>query len=93
MNNVQGLLVSELRNIVKAIEDGSCEMTDIEMLDLFETIAKVWMNKEECCKYLNMSRATFDRKVRNGEIPEGRKKVGYSELLWLRKDIVEVAKQ
>lgn len=91
MNTIQMLLVSELKHIIKSIENGSCSMTDVEMLDLFENIANVWMNKEECCKYLNMSRATFDRKIKSGDIPQGIKKLGYNELVWSRKDIIQLA--
>ena len=89
--DIRKILADELRRIAGMIDSGSCEMTDEEMMDVFDSVASVWMNKEQCCRYLNMSRATFDRKVKAGEIPEGRKKIGYNELVWYRKDIIKLA--
>lgn len=38
-------------------------------------------------KYLNVSRATFDRYVSEGKIPPGKKEQGFKELFWVKKDL------
>jgi predicted DNA-binding transcriptional regulator AlpA len=45
------------------------------------------LNKVGACKFLNMSRATFDRKVKAGELPKGKKIKGWKELCWSRKEL------
>lgn len=38
------------------------------------------LSKYQACKYLKVSRATFDNYVRAGKIPKGRKQIGFKEL-------------
>lgn len=46
-----------------------------------------WLSKEEACRYLNLSRSTFDTYIRNGWIPKGEKRLGFKELSWLESDL------
>lgn len=43
------------------------------------------LSKYQACKYLNVSRATFDNYVRDKKIPKGRKQQGFKELFWYKK--------
>lgn len=45
------------------------------------------LSKEEACRYLNMSRSTFDTYIRNGWIPAGQKRLGFKELSWTKSDL------
>ena len=45
------------------------------------------LSKYQACKYLNISRATFDNYVRAGKIPKGRKQQGFKELFFYKKDL------
>lgn len=45
------------------------------------------LSKYQACKYLNVSRATFDNYVRDKKIPKGRKQQGFKELFWYKKDL------
>ena len=45
------------------------------------------MSKYQACKYLNISRATFDNYVREGSIPRGKKEAGFKELFYTKKDL------
>ena len=45
------------------------------------------MSKSDACQYLEMSRTTFDYKVKQGLIPMGRKRKGFNELTWYRHDL------
>lgn len=48
------------------------------------------LSKYQACKYLNISRATFDNLIRDGKIPKGRKQQGFKELFWIKKDLDKV---
>lgn len=41
------------------------------------------------CKYLNVSRATFDNYVRSGKLPRGEHEAGFKELSWNKKTLDE----
>lgn len=45
------------------------------------------ISKYSACKYLNVSRATFDNYVREGKIPKGKHEAGFKELRWYKKDL------
>lgn len=47
------------------------------------------MSKYSACKYLNVSRATFDNYVRLGKLPRGIHKAGFEELFYRKKDLDE----
>lgn len=47
-------------------------------------------SKYQACKYLNISRATFDNWVREGKIPEGKKEQGFKEKFWIKEDLDKV---
>lgn len=51
------------------------------------------MNKYQACLYLNMSRSSFDNKVREGKIPRGKKIAGQKELWWYKKDLIKLKKK
>ena len=65
-------------------------ITDKEVDQIIETIAEInddKLSKDAACRYLNMSRSTFDRRVADGTIPQGKKKAGWKELYWSRRDL------
>lgn len=67
-------------------------MSDEEMnkaLDMLRKYAnpEEKLSKEQACRKLGISRATFDNKVRAGKIPTGRKQRGFKELFWTNKDL------
>ena len=45
------------------------------------------ISKAEACGYVKVSRATFDRLVKEGRLPKGRKRKGWTELVWYEKDL------
>jgi predicted DNA-binding transcriptional regulator AlpA len=65
-------------------------LTEEELKALLEGIAFYGddrLNKVEAYRFLNMSRATFDRKVKLGELPRGRKIAGWKEQMWSRSEL------
>ena len=74
------VIKSILQNIIDQIDSGNCNMTDEEMsktLDMLRQYAnpEEKLSKDQVCSKLNVSRATFDNKVRSGKLPKGRNNV------------------
>lgn len=47
------------------------------------------MSKYAACRYLNVSRATFDNYVRADKLPKGNHEIGFKELSYSKKDLDE----
>ena len=87
MLDLHKLLVKELRKAADKIEAGTCEMSTDEAMHLIEAMAHIPLSKEEACKFLNVSRPTFDLHVSLGNIPKGRKRTGFKELVWYKDEL------
>lgn len=87
-----------LRSIADKIDDGSISSNPEETMQVMETI-KGFVDKEqrlskyEACRYLNISRATFDNYVREGKLPKGQKQAGFKELSWSYKNLNDAIKR
>ena len=80
-----GLIRSLLQNCIDRIDAGSSNISADEEIEIIELLKRYTdkdrnLSKYQACKYLNMSRATFDN-VREGKIPKGKKEAGFKELL------------
>lgn len=83
-----------LYKIIEDIDAGNSNISDDQYDSIIEQInflsnSNIKYSKYQACKFLNISRATFDNKVREGLIPPGRKQQGFKELFWLKKDLEE----
>lgn len=92
MNALLIALRSALVGIIKRIDNGDCDLSDIDTDELVTTIKRcterdVRMSKYQACEYLKISRATFDNYVSYGWIPKGTHQQGFKELHWLKKDL------
>ena len=81
-----------LEKIITDLDSGNSNITEEEALKLTKVLQSytdktVKMSKYQACKYLNVSRATFDNYVREGSIPRGKKEAGFKELFWTLKDL------
>lgn len=91
-----------LRNLLQQIiDDIDCDNSNIyneeDMFKIIEALKEytrkdIMLSKYQAYTFLNMSRATFDNKVRAGEIPDGIKVPGFKELMWNKKDLVKLIK-
>lgn len=92
----ENMLKQALLNIVDALDAGTSTYPDeeeaMELIDSINRITntKTKLSKYQACKYLNVSRATFDNWVRDGKIPKGKKEQGFTELFWLKEDLIKV---
>lgn len=86
------LIKSVLQQMIDNIDAGNSNASEDELTELLEVINRVTntksrLSKYQACKYLNVSRATFDNYVRDGKLPKGKKQQGFKELSWELKDL------
>ena len=92
----ENMLKQALLNIVDALDAGTSTYPDeeeaMELIDSINRITntKTKLSKYQACKFLHISRATFDNWVRDGRIPKGKKEQGFTELFWLKEDLIKV---
>lgn len=84
-----------LEQIIDDIDCGNSNATDEQIDIILNMINKATntqnkLSKYQACKYLNISRATFDNWVRDGKIPEGRKEQGFKEKFWIKEDLDKI---
>ena len=82
-----GLIRSLLQNCIDRIDAGNSNLNAEEEIKVIELLKKYTdkdrkLSKYQACAYLNMSRATFDKYIREGKIPKGKKEAGFKEIFW-----------
>lgn len=86
------IVKDSLQQIINNIDVGNSNLNDeqcegvLEMINIM-TVPENKYSKYQACKYLRISRATFDNWVRSGKLPKGRKQQGFKELYWLKRDL------
>lgn len=80
-------LKKHLLEIVDNIDNGNTDYSEDELNDILDVTKRLLDNrtrlsKYQACKYLGISRATFDNYVRAGRLPRGEKTAGFKELSW-----------
>ena len=86
------LIKSLLQNCIDRIDSGNSNLSAEEEIEIIELLKK-YTNKDrkfskyQACKYLNISRATFDKYIRDGKIPKGKKEAGFKELSWKESEL------
>ena len=79
------LIRSLLQNCIDRIDAGNSNLNATEEIEVIELLKKYTdkdrkLSKYQACTYLNMSRATFDKYIREGKIPKGKKEAGFKEI-------------
>ena len=74
------------------IDAGNTNLSESEMNEVIDTLRKYnqqdnMISKYQAYTYLNISRATFDRLVKDGKLPKGKKVAGFKELMWSERAI------
>ena len=80
-------IARELRNLANKFDANTTEISETQAMDIMSMLTHEVMSKEQACNYLNLSRSRFDDLVREKKIPEGRKRVGFKELVWWRDEL------
>lgn len=86
------LVKKVLLELVDRIDKGNSNLTEEECTQALEVLSKFTtkdegMSKYSACRYLNISRATFDNLVKEGKIPTGKHVIGFKEKRWYAKDL------
>ena len=94
---MMNIIKSLLQNCIDRIDSGNSNLSADEEIEIIQLLKKYTdkdkkLSKYQACKYLNMSRATFDKYVREGKIPKGKKEAGFKELFYLESDLREFVK-
>lgn len=92
-------MINSLRSglccIISEIDKGNSELSRDDEEFIVRLVRKIVrtdqpMSKYQAYNYLNVSRATFDRLVREGKIVQGRKLVGFKEKVWYKRDLLRI---
>lgn len=83
-------VVTYLRDVADKIEQGKCNLTDEQAMEIMSIIANETLSKAQACTFLNLSRSRFDTLIREGKIPKGKKVKGFTELQWNKKDLTGI---
>ena len=86
--DLKQLICDEMRRILDRIESDTCEIDKTTAMQILSIISHEPLSKAEAYQELKMSRSKFDTLVRNGNIPPGRKRVGFNELVWYRDELI-----
>lgn len=87
-----------LGKVVEDIDAGNSNIDASEGEEIIEYLTHMTNKYEklsiyQACKYLDISRATFDNWVKEGKIPKGRKQQGFKELFYYKHDLDHVKKK
>ena len=98
IETVLKVLANLLRDLAARIDAGNSNLTEQEAIELVSVIGhytnrEEYISKYEACKYLNISRATFDNYVKEGKLPKGKERISFKELAWTKKDLDEAVKK
>lgn len=78
-------VLDDIDNDNSNLSEEECEKIIEHLLQLTDKNKK--LSKYQACKYLGISRATFDNYVREGKLPAGRKQQGFKELFYYESDL------
>lgn len=89
---MMNIIKSLLQNCIDRIDSGNSNLSTDEEIEVIQLLKKYTdkdkkLSKYQACKYLNISRATFDKYIREGKIPKGKKEAGFKELFYLESDL------
>ena len=72
---LKAILATTLRTLAERLEANTCQLTEQETFEILDALKScdhsLPMSKDVACKYLHLSRSTFDKYIREGIIPKG----------------------
>lgn len=82
----------QLQKIINDIDAGNSNISEKDSIEIIKCLKRYTdktkrLSKYQSCQYLNISRATFDKYIREGLIPQGKKEAGFKEKFWEKKDL------
>lgn len=87
-----------LSKIIDDIDSSNSNISQGEVNTIIVTIKSLSdktqrISKYGACRYINISRTTFDNYVKDGKLPRGEHHIGFKELSWSKKDLDKYIKE
>ncbi len=76
-----------LRELADKIDAGNSELAEPEAMEIMSVLCHESLSKAQACIYLHNKRAQFDKLVKEGKLPKGKKITGYKELRWYKDEL------
>lgn len=94
MSGLIKIIRDNLKSIIDNIDAGNTNISEEEALEVIDLVKLLADSREklsvyQVCKFLNVSRATFDKYVSEGKLMKGRKQQGFKELFYYKKDLID----
>lgn len=86
-------LTKVMRETADKLDAGNSELSESEAMDIMSVLCHESLSKAQACMYLNTNRSDFDKDVRRGVLPRGRKVTGYKELRWYKDELDEAIRK
>lgn len=90
------VIKEQLQKIINDIDSGNSNIEKEDMESLTATLVRIHeqkLSKYQAMEYLNCKDSKFDKLVRLGKLPQGRKQIGFKELFWYKSDIDKYIKE
>lgn len=86
--NWKKLIKEQLNQVMARIDSDSCEVDVNTAMQIMSVIAHEPLSKAEAYQELGISRSKFDSLVKDGKLPQGKKRLGFNELVWYKDEIL-----
>ena len=84
------VISQSLRQLADDVDAGKFECDKEQMTQVVTQLAEFnteFLSKAQACDYLNISRSTFDKLIKEGKLPKGKKRMGFKELSWKKEEL------
>lgn len=86
------IIREQLQRVINDIDTGNSNISEKDAMEIIKYLKEYTdktqrLSKYQACQYLNMSRATFDKYIREGALPQGKKVAGFKEKSWEKRDL------
>lgn len=85
-NSIKLTIIKILKDTIHKIENNECALDDDEILSIAKNLVHVKLNIEQACRYINVSRATLNRMIIDGRIPQPKKTLG-GDKYWFQDEL------
>ena len=89
------VLSKMLRQLADDVDNDRFDCGEQEIVGIITQLAEFntgFLSKAQVCEYLNISRSTFDKMIKEGKIPKGKKRQGFKELSWTKEELQHLSK-
>lgn len=90
MEFIRKAVAKYLRELADKFDAGNTNISEEQSIQLLSLLANEELSKDQACSFLNIQRSKFDKLVREGKLPKGRKVRGFKELRWNKKDLINI---